>query len=652
MKNSKILKALAYILIPLLLVALSINLTCVFYISDNKDFVDKDNYLETSQFANRIYHEVNQIQYYIVNVVNPYEDTNSVNVFEHIYGKNIGFEFLLIRKNDNSIFTNINTSLDNIEEVKNELKKDNYYFFYNNEIDTNIKNSELKNKYYINTYRDIEFEIYIAFSDETDVSSEAFFEKVAFDYAKSNEYNIVYTIPIYIVLVMILVIYLLWSIGHRKGEEQIYQTKFDKWPIEVILAIGISADLFFTWLAYGILDNIFYYETVEINILMFSFAAIILSIIYAITAIIGTSFIKKLKTGTLIKTSLVYIICRKIVIGIKNICKVTFGNLNINLKFLGTLLALIIITAILCAIFGGFGMFLSIIIYGVVIYFIMKKLYQFSKIKLHLKEMYYGNTMKSINLQEYKGELKEIAIYINEISNGLENAVNEKLKSERLKTELITNVSHDIKTPLTSIINYVDLLKQEDIKDEKIKEYVDILDNKSQRLKKLIEDLVEASKVSSGNIKLDKQKINLVELINQTVGEFSDKFNEKNLNVLVNTNKKEEYNIQADTRYMYRVVENLFSNIYKYSLEGSRVYIDINEEKQKIKLEIKNISKEALNITEDELMERFVRGDKSRNTEGSGLGLSIAKSLTELQNGEFNIIIDGDLFKVEVCFFK
>ena len=275
--------------------------------------------------------------------------------------------------------------------------------------------------------------------------------------------------------------------------------------------------------------------------------------------------------------------------------------------------------------------------------------------KTHLIPMestYQRNVIFKLDLAKYDGELKEIAIYINEISNGLENAVNGKLKSERLKTELITNVSHDIKTPLTSIINYVDLLKQEDIKDEKIKEYVSILDNKSQRLKKLIEDLVEASKVSSGNIKLDKQKINLVELINQTVGEFSDKFNEKNLNVLINTNQKEEYNIQADTRYMYRVVENLFSNIYKYSLEGSRVYIDINEEKQKIKLEIKNISKEALNITEDELMERFVRGDKSRNTEGSGLGLSIAKSLTELQNGEFNIIIDGDLFKVEVCFFK
>ena len=244
-----------------------------------------------------------------------------------------------------------------------------------------------------------------------------------------------------------------------------------------------------------------------------------------------------------------------------------------------------------------------------------------------------------------------MAIYVNDIASGFSNAINESLKSERLKTELITNVSHDIKTPLTSIINYVDLLKKENIQDEKVKEYIDILDKKSQRLKKLTEDLVEASKVSSGNVKLNLENINIKELFNQTIGEFKDRFEEKNL-IIETTIPNDNIKINADSRYLYRIIENLFSNITKYALEGSRVYIDIIEKEKIVDISIKNISKDKLNISSDELMQRFVRGDKSRYTEGSGLGLSIAKSLTELQGGTFDIIIDGDLFKVHIIWPK
>ena len=238
-----------------------------------------------------------------------------------------------------------------------------------------------------------------------------------------------------------------------------------------------------------------------------------------------------------------------------------------------------------------------------------------------------------------------MAVYINDIAGGFSNAIEEGLRSERLKTELITNVSHDIKTPLTSIINYVDLLKKEEIQDEKVKEYITILDKKSQRLKKLTEDLVEASKVSSGNVKLQLEEIKLKELINQSIGEFRDRFEEKNLQIETNM-PEEEVKIEADNRYLYRVIENLFSNVTKYALENSRVYIDMKKEKGKIEISIKNISKEKLNISSEELMQRFVRGDKSRTTEGSGLGISIAQNLTELQNGKFNLKLDGDLFKV------
>ena len=259
--------------------------------------------------------------------------------------------------------------------------------------------------------------------------------------------------------------------------------------------------------------------------------------------------------------------------------------------------------------------------------------------------------------EELKGALKEMTIYVNDIASGFSNAIQESLKSERLKTELITNVSHDIKTPLTSIINYVDLLKKENIQNEKAKEYIKILDQKSQRLKKLTEDLVEASKVSSGNVKLNIESINIKELFNQTIGEFKDRFEAKDLKIEVQM-PSEDIKIKADSRYLYRIIENLFSNITKYALDSSRVYIDVVENNKKkdkdsgnnkyVNISIKNISKDKLNISSDELMQRFVRGDKSRYTEGSGLGLSIAKSLTEIQGGKFEIIIDGDLFKVEI----
>ena len=227
------------------------------------------------------------------------------------------------------------------------------------------------------------------------------------------------------------------------------------------------------------------------------------------------------------------------------------------------------------------------------------------------------------------------------------------MKSERMKAELITNVSHDIKTPLTSIINYVDLLKQENIQDEKAREYIEILENKSQRLKKLTEDLVEASKVSTGNIAMKLEKINIVELIKQATGEFEDKFKKRELEPIINSNQN-EINIMADSKYMYRIIENLYSNISKYALENSRVYVDIKVHKTEpvpnVQIEIKNISKDRLNISADELMQRFVRGDKSRTSEGSGLGISIAQNLTELQQGIFELKLDGDLFKVKLTF--
>lgn len=264
-----------------------------------------------------------------------------------------------------------------------------------------------------------------------------------------------------------------------------------------------------------------------------------------------------------------------------------------------------------------------------------------------------GNTDYQLDTAEMHGDNLELANAVNSIGTGIKKAVETSMKDERLKADLITNVSHDIKTPLTSIINYVDLLKREKIETQPVKGYIEVLDAKSQRLKQLTDDLVEASKISSGNIVLNIERIDLVELLKQSVGEFSEKFEQKNLTVLESYGK-DPHLINADSRRMWRVVENLFSNICKYALEGTRVYIDIMRNRfegpGKILLSIKNISAQQLNISPEELTERFIRGDESRTTEGSGLGLSIAKSLTEAQGGSLNIILDGDLFKVVILF--
>lgn len=264
-----------------------------------------------------------------------------------------------------------------------------------------------------------------------------------------------------------------------------------------------------------------------------------------------------------------------------------------------------------------------------------------------------GRFDHKINASHMHGENRELAEAVNSIGDGIAEAVATSMKDERLKADLITNVSHDIKTPLTSIINFVNLLKRENIEDERIKGYIQVLDAKSQRLKQLTDDLVEASKISSGNISLQMERINFKELINQTIGEFAEKMEEKNL-CMISSMPEEPVYIEADSRRIWRVAENLFGNVYKYALEGTRVYLDLTvreeEEGRFAVFSMKNISAQPLNINADELTERFIRGDVSRSTEGSGLGLSIAQNLTVLQKGQFQIYLDGDLFKVILRF--
>ena len=291
---------------------------------------------------------------------------------------------------------------------------------------------------------------------------------------------------------------------------------------------------------------------------------------------------------------------------------------------------------------------LSIALSVISIFIIKDKVNKIETIRNGIDKIKNGNI-------EHKIEIKKDLLFddivkdINEIGKTINIAVEERLKSERMKNELITNVSHDLKTPLTAIINYISLMKKEDIQPKHLKDYVQVLDKRSQRLKILIEDLFEASKIGSNNIELNLEENDINQLLTQTLVEMEDYINESKLDFIVNTPNKEVY-ILADGKKTFRVFENIISNILKYSLEKTRVYIDLVESDKKVHISFKNISKHQLNFDPDEITERFTRGDLSRNTEGSGLGLAIAKGLVQAQGGELKVDIIGDLFVVNIDF--
>jgi len=260
-----------------------------------------------------------------------------------------------------------------------------------------------------------------------------------------------------------------------------------------------------------------------------------------------------------------------------------------------------------------------------------------------------GDFSSPIDTRHLIGDFKRYGQELNSVQSGLEQAVQEQMKAEHLKTELITNVSHDIKTPLTSIVNYVDLLKKENMPSPAAREYVDVLDRQSKRLKKLTEDLVEASKASSGALNVDLQPTDVNVLLSQIEGEYQERLASCHL-TLVTQPPAPGTMIQADSRLLSRVMDNLVSNVCKYAMENTRVYVTAAVRDGEVVISFKNVSRDELNISPDELMERFVRGDASRHTEGSGLGLSIARSLVQLQGGTFDLSIDADLFRADIVF--
>lgn len=349
------------------------------------------------------------------------------------------------------------------------------------------------------------------------------------------------------------------------------------------------------------------------------------------------SLVRHLKKRTILKHTLVYLILSMMYRFVKNV----YDSGSVGVKTVFIVIGYPIVV--------GLTFFMFPVTLGIAAWFALKRVQSFQAIQDGVARIKDGDLHHSIDVNG-NGELARLAANINSITDGLNKAVDNELKSERLKTELITNVSHDIRTPLTSIITYVDLLKKEK-NSSKIEEYIDVLDQKSKRLKILTDDLFEAAKASSGSIPVQFERINLVSLISQGLGEVSAKIEEGDLEIKFNHPKDKVY-VLADGKLLWRSIENLLSNIFKYSFKGSRVYIDMEEVGDEILLTFKNISAYELNISADDLMERFTRGDESRLSEGSGLGLSIAKSLIEIQKGRFYIQVDGDLFKALIFLYK
>jgi signal transduction histidine kinase len=437
------------------------------------------------------------------------------------------------------------------------------------------------------------------------------------------------------------------SAGRRRGKEEIIPNGLDKIPFDIFLSLV----LLLTYIVFAIINSVYFSGTIITVISI----AILLAVWVLLFLMLTMSFASRYKMGGWWKNTIIYrffsFIFRtihKIILGVKCLLQ----HLSLLWKAILALFVLAIVELFIIIV-TSYHLEMQIVIwlFGKLLFVpaILFIIIQMEKLQIGSQKIASGEMDYRIDTRRLFWEFKQHGENLNNISVGMSKAVDERMKSERFKTELITNVSHDIKTPLTSIVNYVDLLKREEIQEGTIKEYVDVLDRQSSRLKKLIDDLVEASKASTGNLAVNSSRTEVGVLLAQTIGEYDERMEENDLELILHQPEQEVF-IMADGRLLWRVFDNLMGNICKYSQPGTRVYLSLERVNGEAAITFKNISKYALNITSEELLERFVRGDSARTTEGSGLGLSIAKSLVELQGGKLDLVIDGDLFKVILRF--
>ncbi|WP_051625315.1 sensor histidine kinase [Butyrivibrio sp. AE2005] len=460
-------------------------------------------------------------------------------------------------------------------------------------------------------------------------------------YAKAKKIvSVAYTIKPFVPIVSIISFVMIWvcfglfikAAGHTKQSKKIVAGPFDWIPVDLAFIATVALELIFLVIIAELKNRLDYLP------------------FYKALVGIGGSFILGMAVGLCFCSlfAVNFKLCRlhKNMFIIRLLMKVGW-KARIWISYMMLPLILIMINVALEWYVGVWfdGLFVYLMDKVVLAAFIFWGIRSYSKIKDSAEKLAAGDMTAHVDVRGMPQFMEETGTALNDIQAGIEIALAERTKSERMKTELITNVSHDIKTPITSIINYVDLLDKENLENENAKEYLEVLNRQSLRLKKLVEDIIEASKISSGNIELNMEEVNAEVLLDQSIGEFAERLKEKKIEVVVNSCDSEMHLI-ADNRYLWRVFDNIMSNIVKYAQADTRAYVDLENNGDKLRFTFRNTSREQLNISPEELMERFVRGDKSRYTDGNGLGLSIAHSLTEAMGGTMNIFIDGDFFKV------
>lgn len=620
------------------------------------DSENEDKYSSNAGAMGSYYYDYNEGIYY-------YDSEDNINMTEKELAENLkseskiilnemrGIEYFIKNNTTGEITTN--TDYKTLNDFKENAS--GYYqakFENNNLVNRKIGNTEYKpiSRYFYyaeNQAIDVNDDIdaYISISKKLIDSNPfeygySYYQQIVNKYEKCLELGI----PMGLLSLIFFVVYMIMNFKLPKTKREFWNY-YNKIPLEVIVTL-LSIDIALI-VTIAEEPNAFVNQfcIIPIFILLFYFILIIKQL---------SNFERKrdfFKTSWCVKV--IIWLLKKMKSGIKEMRNAIKQNKDFDLtKKIVTVAILCVVAEFIVLTMSGswIEFFVLIMLFGIQLWFLI---YFVNKLG-YLNEIMKGVHRIKEGEINYKIEEKNdiyfssLANDINNISQGLENSIEQRIKSERMKSDLITNVSHDLKTPLTSIINYVELIKKEEnIQPEYLKDYVQVLDKKSKRLKILIEDLFEASKASTGNIELELVRLDLKQLLQQSIGELEDKLEEANLSLRVNLTEEDTY-VLADGRRLYRVFENLLCNISKYSLKNTRVYIDVTKEDGKIITTMKNISSYELNFDPDEIMERFKRADESRNTEGSGLGLAIARDLVSLQGGKMSIEIDGDLFKVKV----
>lgn len=604
--------------------------------------------------------------------------TNELKNLDYLIIDNLNNEKLTNTKQDLSLLINSN--------IKNQdiLNYYNYYIVieFDSEGNVNIKNTnQYGYNYYSNKNGNLKGYLGLDYEEEIinpknvtivyGIPKNLSYSDDDIYYNSLNIGNWVYgdALAPYAIIIYAVVILMSLIISYKKSKEDKIISKLLNIPLEILATliisitacVSLSPEIIYGTLyntevinglkIYGLTESVSRYGLYIINVIYW--IALLFSAFIAISLlkhIFKKGIIKYIKENTLVGRFTLFII-RKLRSVMNNLSKIDF-NENSN-KYLLKLVAINFVIVMFCSLLWFGGIF-GAIVYSIVLFFILRKYMSEIKEKYNIL-LEATNKIAEGNLDvEIKEDLKvfePLKDELQKIQKGFKNAVDEEVKSQRMKTDLISNVSHDLKTPLTSIITYIDLLKDENISEENRKLYLDTLDRKSQRLKNLIEDLFEVSKATSKNVQLNILNVDIVSLMKQTQFELSDKIEESSLKFKWNFPENKVI-VPLDSQKTFRVFENLLINIVKYSMPNSRVFIDIVDGNEEVYVTLKNMSANEIDFTSEEIVERFARGDKSRNTEGSGLGLAIAKSFVELQGGNLNVEIDGDLFKVTLKFKK